>query len=71
HMVLPVLSAFFAIIFQLVYSWRTLLTIYSTEDYVELAKAKGLRPARAERRYILRPTLPFLLTSFALTLVGF
>ena len=71
HMVLPVLSAFFGIIFQLVYSWRTLLTIYSTEDYVELAKAKGLRPAHAERRYILRPTLPFLLTSFALTLVGF
>ncbi len=71
HMVLPVLSAFLAIVFQLIYSWRTFLAIYSTEDYVDLARAKGLRSAVIERRYILRPTLPFMLTSFALTLVGF
>ena len=71
HMVLPVLSAFLGIVFQLVYSWRTFLAIYSNEDYVDLARAKGLRPTRVERRYILRPTLPFMLTSFALTLVGF
>jgi peptide/nickel transport system permease protein len=71
HMVLPVLSAFLAIVFQLIYSWRAYLVIHSAEDYVDLARAKGLHPARIERRYILRPTLPFLLTSFALTLVGF
>lgn len=71
HMVLPVLSIVLGTVFQLVYSWRTFLAIYSTEDYVDLARAKGLRPAAVERRYILRPSLPFLLTSFALTLVGF
>jgi peptide/nickel transport system permease protein len=71
HMVLPVLSAFLAIAFQLVYSWRAYLVIHSAEDYVDLAKAKGLNPTRIERRYILRPTLPYLLTGFALTLVGF
>jgi peptide/nickel transport system permease protein len=34
-----------------------------------MAKAKGLSERELERRYILRPTLPTILTSFALMLI--
>ena len=71
HMALPVTAIFLSMIFQLIYSWRTYFLIYSDEDYVELARAKGLAPKTMERRYILRPTLPYIITGFALTLVGF
>lgn len=70
HMVLPVLSVFIAIIFSSLYSWRTFFLIYSSEDYVEMAKAKGLSPRTIERRYILRPTLPPIITSFALMMIS-
>ena len=39
------------------------------EDYVELARAKGLPSREIERRYILRPTLPNIITSFALMMI--
>ncbi len=71
HMVLPVLAVLLGMFFQLVYSWRTFFVIYAEEDYVDLALAKGLHPSKVERHYILRPALPFAITSFALTLVGF
>jgi peptide/nickel transport system permease protein len=71
HMVLPVLAVLLGMFFHLVYSWRTFFVIYTEEDYVDLALAKGLHPLNVERRYILRPALPFVITSFALTLVGF
>ncbi len=71
HMVLPVLAVLLGMFFQLVYSWRTFFVIYAEEDYVDLALAKGLHPFHVERSYILRPALPFALTSFALTLIGF
>jgi peptide/nickel transport system permease protein len=71
HMVLPVLAIFLGMFFQLVYAWRTYLMIYAEEDYVELAKAKGIPQSELERNYVLRPALPFILTSFAMTLVGF
>ena len=35
-----------------------------------MAKAKGLSDRAIERRYVLRPTLPTIITSFALTLIG-
>ena len=53
-----------------VYQWRTFFLIYSTEDYVEIAKAKGLSSQAIERNYVLRPTLPNIITGFALTLIG-
>ncbi len=71
HMILPVMAILIGLFFQLVYTWRTFFLVYSEEDYVDLAKAKGLALHTVERRYILRPTLPYILTSFALTLVGF
>jgi peptide/nickel transport system permease protein len=36
---------------------------------VELGQAKGVPPRLLERRYILRPTLPTIITSFALMLI--
>jgi peptide/nickel transport system permease protein len=71
HMILPVLAILLGTLFQLVYSWRTYFLIYAEEDYVDLALAKGLAPRIVERRYVLRPAMPYVLTSFALTLVGF
>ncbi len=70
HMVLPVAALLLSAIFVSVYSWRTFFLIYSSEDYVEMARAKGLPDRMVERRYILRPTLPTIITSFALTLIS-
>jgi len=44
--------------------------IYSSEDYVEMAKAKGLSARDIQGNYILRPTLPTIITSFALLVIG-
>jgi peptide/nickel transport system permease protein len=71
HMVLPVLAIVISLIFYLVYTWRTFFLIYSDEDYVDLAKAKGLSSKKIEKSYILKPSFPFVFTSFALTLVSF
>jgi len=69
HLLLPVLAWFLAGIFSSVYYWRTFFLVYSSEDYVETAKAKGLPPRAIERRYILRPTLPPVITSFGLMII--
>lgn len=71
HMILPIAAIMISLLFQLVYTWRTYFVIYSEEDYVELAKAKGLSARVLQNKYILRPALPFILTSFTLVLVGF
>jgi peptide/nickel transport system permease protein len=70
HMALPVLAYTFSLIFLEVFSWRTFFLIYSSEDYVDMAKAKGLKSRDIERRYILRPTLPTIITSFALIVIA-
>jgi len=70
HLILPVTAIMLSLLFLTIYNWRTFFLIYSSEDYVEMAKAKGLSSREIERRYILRPTLPTIITSFALTLIG-
>jgi peptide/nickel transport system permease protein len=70
HLILPASSLIISSIFISIYNWRTFFLIYSSEDYVELAKAKGLRSRDIESRYILRPTLPTIITNFALLLIG-
>ena len=70
HMLLPFLAIFLSGLFQGVYAWRTFFLIYSSEDHVEMARARGLPPRMIERRYILRPVLPNLITSFALLFIG-
>jgi peptide/nickel transport system permease protein len=69
HMILPVSAVLLSAIFLTIYNWRTFFLIYSSEDYVEMAKAKGLTDRMIERRYVLRPTLPNIVTSFALLLI--
>jgi len=69
HMILPMSALLIHSIFIAIYNWRTFFLIYSSEDYVDMAKAKGLTARTIERQYILRPTLPPIVTSFAFTLV--
>jgi peptide/nickel transport system permease protein len=69
HMILPLLALTLNSLFLAVYTWRTFFLIYATEDYVEMAKAKGLTSRAIERRYVLRPTLPTIITNFALGLL--
>jgi peptide/nickel transport system permease protein len=71
HMLLPVTAIFLSVFFQGTYAWRTFFLLHSREDYVEMAEAKGLPNRMIERRYILRPTLPYILTSFTLLLISF
>ena len=70
HMILPASGLIISQLFISIYNWRTFFLIYSTEDYVEMAKAKGLSDREIERRYILRPTLPNIITNFSLLLIG-
>ena len=70
HMILPASALMLASIFLSIYNWRTFFLIYSSEDYVEMAKAKGLTSRDIERKYILRPTLPTIITNFALVLIN-
>jgi peptide/nickel transport system permease protein len=69
HLILPASAVIVSSIFLSIYNWRTFFLIYSSEDYVEMAKAKGLLPRDIERRYILRPTLPTIITNFALLVI--
>ncbi len=70
HMILPVAAITLSALFITSYSWRTFFLIYSSEDYVDMAKAKGLTSRNIERSYILRPTLPTIITSFALLMIA-
>lgn len=70
HLILPASSLVISYLFLSIYNWRTFFLIYSSEDYVDMAKAKGLNPREIEQRYILRPTLPTIITNFALLIIG-
>jgi peptide/nickel transport system permease protein len=70
HLTLPASALIISAIAISIYNWRTFFLIYSSEDYVEMAKAKGLPSRDIERRYILRPTLPTIITNFALLIIG-
>jgi peptide/nickel transport system permease protein len=71
HMMLPIAAIFLSTFFHSVYAWRSFFLLYTMEDYVEMARAKGLPPRMLEQRHILRPALPNLITSFALMLISF
>jgi peptide/nickel transport system permease protein len=69
HLILPTVSLVLSSFFLSIYNYRTFFLIYSSEDYVEMAKAKGLPTRDVEQRYILRPTLPNIITNFALLII--
>lgn len=71
HMLLPVTALVLSLWFQLVYTWRTFFIIYAEEDYVDLARAKGLDTHLLQMRYIVRPALPYIITTFTTSLIGF
>lgn len=71
HMILPSLAIFLSAFFQSVYAWRTFYLMHIEDDHVEMARAKGVPAGQLERNYIVRPTLPYLVTSFALMLISF
>jgi peptide/nickel transport system permease protein len=71
HMILPVAAIFLSLFFQSVYAWRTYFLVHSGEDYVEMGRAQGLPQSTIGRRYLLRPVLPYIMTSFALLLITF
>ncbi len=70
HLILPGGSLVISSLFLSIYSWRTFFLIYSSEDYVDMAKAKGLPAREIESRYIMRPTLPTIITNFALLVIA-
>ncbi len=70
HMVLPVTAIFFSSVFLGIYGQRTFFLIFSNEDYVDMARAKGLSDRVVERRYIMRPTMPTIVTGLALSIIG-
>jgi len=70
HLILPASSVIISSLFLSIYNWRTYFLIYSSEDYVDMARAKGLSSRDIERRYILRPTLPTIVTNFALLVIS-
>jgi len=70
HMALPVLAYTISLLFLEVFTWRTFFLIYSSEDYVDMAKAKGLPDNDIRNKYILRPTLPTIITNFALLVIN-
>jgi len=70
HLILPLLAFTISQIFLSIFTWRTFFLIYSSEDYVEIARAKGLSANDIQNKYILRPTLPTIITSFALLMIA-
>lgn len=70
HFTLPLICIFLSGLTQGIYTWRMYFQLHAGEDYVELGRAKGLPNGLLGRRYILRPMLPSLITSFALLFVG-
>lgn len=71
HMILPVTAIVISLIFQIIYSWRTMFITFGQEDYVDLALCMGLPNRKLQKKYILKPTLPYVLTSFSLMLISF
>ena len=71
HMILPVSAIFLGMFFSTLYTWRTFFLIHSGEDYLELAKAKGVPGRTIDRRYVLKPTLPYIITSFMILMITF
>ncbi|MEM1694499.1 MAG: ABC transporter permease [Ignisphaera sp.] len=70
HMVLPIISWMIAYLPIGVYQYRTFFLLFSTEEYVEYARARGIPEQTILRRYILKPTLPPIITSFVLVLIS-
>lgn len=70
HMALPLFTWIFSIFGSWAYITRNLTLQASEEDYVTAARAKGLSENLIMRRYVLRPSLPPIITSVSLSLIA-
>jgi peptide/nickel transport system permease protein len=69
HMALPLFTWIFSFFGSWAYVTRNLTMQSSEEDYVTAARAKGLSESMITRRYVLRPSLPPIVTSISLSLI--
>lgn len=63
-------ALFLGAFFQSAYTWRSFFIIYSNEDYLEYAKAQGIPRGKLLRKYLVQPSLPTILTTFSLSMIG-
>lgn len=70
HMALPLFTWIFSIFGSWAYITRNLTMQSAEEDYVTVARAKGLSERMIMRRYVLRPSLPPIVTSISLSLIA-
>lgn len=70
HLSLPLLTWIFATFGGWAYITRNLVLQIMDEDYVTVARAKGLPESTILRRYVLRAASPPIVTSIALALIG-
>ncbi|OYT61272.1 MAG: ABC transporter permease [Thermofilum sp. ex4484_15] len=70
HMALPLLAWVFNGLGAWAYVSRNILIQVSQEDYVVVARAKGLPERLVLSRYVLRPSLPPIVTNVALAIVN-
>jgi len=68
HLALPLIASFIVFFGGWAYSTRNIVFNVSQEDFVNFARAKGLPEGVVRRRYILRPSLPPILTNLILSL---
>lgn len=70
HMALPLFTWIFSIFGSWAYITRNLTMQSSEEDFVTAARAKGLSEGLITRRYVLRPSLPPIVTSISLSIIA-
>ncbi len=70
HAILPVLTLVIALSGSQIYIFRSILVSTAQEDFVTVARAKGLPENLVMRRYIIRPSLHPILTNLVLGLAG-
>jgi peptide/nickel transport system permease protein len=70
HMALPLFTWIFSIFGSWAYITRNLTMQSAEEDFVTVARAKGLSENMIMRRYVLRPSLPPIVTSISLSLIA-
>jgi peptide/nickel transport system permease protein len=69
HMALPLITWTIALFPYWAYVVRNIVIQTYGEDFVTIAKAKGLSDDKVLRRYVLRPSMPPIITNVALSLV--
>lgn len=68
HLSLPLLASFIVFFGSWAYTTRNIVFSVSQEDFVSFARAKGLPESIVRSKYILRPSLPPIMTNLILSL---